>query len=221
MKLSFSTIPKYCISLKRSENRRKAVQLQFEKVGLSVPFFDAVDKNNIILPELSTKTTGIQACMESHVSLIRKAKEEGLNAICIFEDDVVFCDDFRERMNYIESLSLDMDMFCLGGHFASLTGGSMYGAALKTKWKHIHRVIAMGGTYGYIITAPVMDFVLRNIHYNYGMDEFYGNIVYRRFNSYAFTPFLVGCEENVSEVTGRFSRYENVGWFYQQEKIDI
>lgn len=219
--MNFATIPKYCISLKRCTQRRVDAQKEFDKAGISVTFFDAVDKKDLTLPELSTKTTGIQACMMSHIELIKKAKSEGLKAICIFEDDVIFCDDFNERIKHIESLNIDFDIFCLGGHFSSLTSGSMFGAGLKTRWENVYKVIQMGGTYGYILKENVYDFVLRNIHYNYGMDEFYGNFVYRRFKSYAFTPFLVGTRPGLSEITGKVCTYENVGWFYQQEKINI
>ncbi len=219
MKFNFDDIPKFCISLKRSKDRRKIVAREFKSVGLKVEFFDGIDKNDIVFPELCTKTPGVLGCASSHVALIKYAKESGFSAICIFEDDVIFCDDFWERIEYIEGIpDFRYDIFCLGGHWSKK---DMQGVSEPTKWKWIYKSIAMGGTYAYIITKNVYDFVLRNIHYNYGMDEFYANHVYRRFKSYAMTPFLAGSRPCLSEITGNVHEYENVGWFYQQDELDF
>lgn len=225
--MNFNSIPKFCISLKDSP-RRRVVKQEFERFNIeNVAFFDAIDKNDLVVPELSPKlkcdeyiAPGILACMSSHVAIIKKAKELNMPAICIFEDDVIFCDDFRERIAYIEQCNIDFDFFSLGGHFqkpdrkmipndndANLVSG------------HIYKTIHHGGTYAYIITERVYDFVIRNCSYHFGMDEFYNDFVYPRFNCFAFVPFPCGCRHGISEISGSAFFCENVELFYQQDSI--
>ncbi len=228
--LNFASIPKFCISLKHS-SRRHTVAAEFERVGIkNVAFFDAIDKRDVVVPELSVKRNivsdsghmpGILACMMSHVELIKKAKDLKLPEICIFEDDVVFSDDFNERIAYIEALDFDYDLFTLGGHFdkpeSKFTPPDA--SAKKSEDPHIFRVFKQGGTYAYIIKSSVYDFVIRNCTYNYGMDQFYADHVYKRFNCYAFVPFLCACTNGKSEITGADGGYENIDWYFEKKAI--
>lgn len=229
-KIDIASIPKFCISLKNSP-RRKVVAKEFEAYGIhNVNFFDAVDKKDLIVPELSSKlenksetalATGILACMMSHVKLITKAKELGLKAVWIMEDDVVFCDDFRERVKYIEDSNLKFDFLSLGGHFQKPDHKyiPLENCANSTKTPYIYKTKKQGGTYSYIITEKCYDFIIRNCTYQYGCDQFYSDHLYKNFNCYAFVPFLCGCAHGVSEITGTSWEYENINWFYQQEKM--
>lgn len=229
MILDFNSIPKFCISLKRSRERRDLVQLEFKRAGLVVEFFDAIDREEIVVPELCDKENktavfphapGIYACMMSHRELFKKASKLKLPAICVFEDDVILCDGFWDRIRYVEQSRLDFDVFSLGGHFSNTIQGAIGACGQETAWNHIFRVVSMGGSYGYIITREVYEFCIRNLTYNYGMDQFLSDVVYKRFACYAFVPFLVGCRPCKSEITGAYGEYENVKWFYQQEAIE-
>lgn len=231
MMLNFNSIPKFCISLKNSP-RRKTVTKEFSDYGIhNVNFFDAVDKKDLIIPELSIKLVkstdkdilpGIMACMLSHVKLITKAKELGLKTICIFEDDVIFCDDFRERIKYIEDTNLEFDFLSLGGHFQKPDHKyiPMETDAAKTKMPYMYKTKHQGGTYAYIIKEACYDFIIRNCTYDYGMDQFYSDHLYSRFNCFAFVPFLCACAKGKSEITGTCWEYANIDWFYQQTKIE-
>jgi len=230
MKLDFNSIPKFCISLKRSKERRDLVQKEFKKHKLDVKFFDAVDRNDVIVPELCEipkrnetfpHTPGIYACMLSHLELYKKAAELKLPAIVIFEDDVILSNDINQRIKYVESLDgLDFDFFSLGGHFSSTTPGSMSGCGEATSWNHIYRNISLGGSYAYIITEKVYNFAIRNLNYNFGQDQFLSEVVYKRFACYSFVPFMVACRPCKSEITGAYGEYENVKWHYQQSAIE-
>ena len=227
MQLNFKTIPKYCISLERSKERRVHVLREFMRVGLRVEFFDAVDRKDLILPELSPKISnpynalGALGCMMSHLGLMRAALSEGKEAIVVFEDDAIICEDFNDRIGYIERTGVDFDMFLLGGHFAAHKPGTLIGAAEGTKHSHIFSVAAMGGTYGYVISRKVMEFCVRNLTYAWGIDQFFSDVVYKRFNCLAFVPFLVGCRPCVSEISGSFWKYDAIDHYYQQGPVDL
>lgn len=229
MKLDFNSIPKFCISLKRSKERRDLVQKEFKKHKLDVKFFDAVDRNDVTVPELCEiprrsevypHTPGIHACMLSHLELYKKAAELKLPAICVFEDDVILADDFIQRIRYIEALeNFEFDMLSLGGHFSSTIPGSLSHVASGTHWNHIFQNNSMGGSYGYIITEKVYNFAIRNLTYQFGIDQFLSDIIYKRFACFSFVPFMVSCRPCKSEITAAYGEYENVKWYYQQEPI--
>lgn len=227
MRLDFKKTPKYCISMERSKERRLLSLREFMRVGLRVEFFNAVDRNDLILPELSPKkeneynAVGAYACMLSHTWLMKKAIREKKEAIVVFEDDVVLSEDFTDRIGYIERMGFDFDMMMLGGHFDATPPGSLVGVAEGTEFNHIFQVNKMAGTYGYIITRKVMEFCVRNLTYAWGIDQFFSEVVYRRFNCMAFVPFLVGCRPGVSDITGAYWRYNAIGLYYQAGAIDF
>ncbi len=222
MKLDFNSIPKFCINLKRSEGRYMTVFEEFRKHNIqNVTFFPAVDKRDLIVPEISvkkpyTEAAGVLACAMSHIAVIKHAKEMGHPAICVFEDDVIFCDDFQERIEYIENLDgFEFDILSLGGHFPKEEITGLY--ARPSEWKNMYRVREHGGTYALIFTEKTYDYIIRNWNYNMGADEFYGNHVYRHFMSYAFVPFLVACRKCESDITGIVWEYANIFWHYKQQ----
>ena len=206
--LKFHTIPKKCISLKRSTERRKAVKKEFKKAAITnVSFVNAIDKKNVIVPELSAKLThqpkyapGVYACAQSHLMTMEKFFNfSDWDTLCIFEDDVIFADDFAIKIKCLESIikEVDFDFIALGGHWLDKAKlGSQ-----ATEHNMFYKIQHMGGTYAYIITRKVAEFILRNYTYNYGMDEFYSIHLYHRFNCYALTPFPVGVSNAKSEIT--------------------
>lgn len=222
----FASIPKYCISLKRNQDRRKLVSHEFTKAGLKPIFFNALDGRELIVPELSEKRKsphyeGIYGCMMSHLTLFKEARARGEKSICVFEDDIIVCDDFKERMEYIESLPMDFDYFALGGHFNSPKKGTLIGVAFETKHPYIFKIREKAGSYGYIVTDKVMDFFIRNITYSYGVDHFLGEHVYKRFACKCFVPFLVGCRPCISEISNSFWKYDAIDYYYQQSAVDF
>lgn len=224
---NFNSIPKFCISVPGSP-RRQVVTEEFKKYGVhNVIFFDAIDKKDVIVPEISEKlemdkgiAPGILACMLSHVKLIKLAKAVGFKAICVFEDDVIFCDDFNDRIEQLETLGLEYDFLTLGGHFVKPDRNFIPNqeCATKTENKNIYKIKHQGGTYAYIIRDTAYDFIIRNCNYNFGMDQFYSTHFYHRFNCLAIVPFLVSCKKGASEITGTTWVYENIDWFYSQAR---
>ena len=88
----------YCLNLPERTDRRLHTAEQFERIGLKgVSFIDAVKP----FDQGVFRTPGTHGCALSHRHLFRMAKTEKLENILIFEDDVVFSEDFLQRIGPI------------------------------------------------------------------------------------------------------------------------
>jgi len=71
----------YCINLDKRTDRWAQAQTEFKKLGI---------ENDVIRWTGVEHPNGNLGCTLSHLNLIKKCKEEGLNNVLIFEDDVLF-----------------------------------------------------------------------------------------------------------------------------------
>ena len=86
----------FVISLKSATERREHINNEFGKHNVSFEFFDALTpdtareyaKNLGINPDTTNLTPGELACMMSHIAIWKKAINENLSYVTIFEDDV-------------------------------------------------------------------------------------------------------------------------------------
>jgi hypothetical protein len=176
---------------------------------------DAIDASSVVVPEDSVKigesgAAAVLACAKSHTSLLCFAKEREYEYAMIFEDDVILCDNFNERVKEIEKLNFEWDMFYLGAHWGKPEDVSemRYG---------LYRMNNVGGTYAYIIRNTVYDYVINNISPNFGMDEFYASQVQPRFMCIGFVPFSVGHLDGFSDVANAYVSYDVNKYFQQHE----
>lgn len=207
----------YCINLERRKDRAEYITCEFNRISLPLPtLFKAIDGRNVTVPEISVKinqsnASSILACMLSHKSVLETFTGD---AVCIFEDDIVFCDDFLQRLAYVENSGIEWDMIYLGGHF---DGVGLY----PTKDKYIYQCKSVAGTYAYIIKRNVADFVLRNITYNWGIDQFYAEVVQKRFNCICFYPFSVGTYDDFSDIANCKTNYDKAYKQFRKERMEL
>jgi GR25 family glycosyltransferase involved in LPS biosynthesis len=201
----FNESEKFVINLDRRHDRLASVMIEFDKFNLIVNRWEAIDANHLIVPNDSKKNKefnakGILACMLSHKSLIQYAKNNGYKYLTVFEDDIYLCSDFWKRIEYIDNY--DFDLFMLGGHFDT------FGKDVIPIDKFVFQCNQVSGTYGYIMKNTVFDFVIENMNYNYGADEFFGDRIQKKFDVKTFIPFIVGhIDGEYSDVTNRNEAY--------------
>lgn len=214
--LMFDTIPKYCINLSEEVDRRVVVGDEFDKLGLSVSFYNAI--NGKTLTRNKTMSANEIACLRSHKNIIKQAKRCNSEYVYICEDDVEFCDDFWKRMRYIESCGLDYDMLFLGGHFSSEE--SMPVESSPTIYDNIFRVYRVAGTYSYIVRKSVYDMIIETPE-KLAVDALYCFFIQRLVKTYAFVPFLTTCRPCISTIAGKYIDYPHVKWYYTQKSTMI
>jgi glycosyl transferase family 25 len=86
----------YVINLEHRADRRVAIQKQLSRIGWHADFFSA------IRPESATNfpSIGARGCFLSHVAVLKKAQNRGVQQLVILEDDVNFAPSFSERWNF-------------------------------------------------------------------------------------------------------------------------
>jgi GR25 family glycosyltransferase involved in LPS biosynthesis len=105
----------FCISLKERDDRVRIVSKEFHKVGLcnKIVFYRPLkDKSKI-------KRPGTRGCWESHRAVAKIALECNLDHAIVFEDDVVFDEDFTPENSIVvkqafQSLPKKWNVFFLG-----------------------------------------------------------------------------------------------------------
>jgi GR25 family glycosyltransferase involved in LPS biosynthesis len=87
--------------------------------------FSAVDGQISIPPDWWRDGAGAWGCYQSHLGVLRQALEDGVESVCIFEDDAVFRPDFRQRVEtFLKKVPADWESIYLGGQHWKRTEGS-------------------------------------------------------------------------------------------------
>ncbi len=103
---------RYYINLGQRDDRRHAVEVEFLQQGLTVQRHPAVNAA-WLKSSRGYPTKGKYACALSKCLALRRARNAGVDAVLLFEDDVVFAPGFAERIAALE-LAEDWGLFYLG-----------------------------------------------------------------------------------------------------------
>ena len=154
----------YCLNLERNRDKWQKVSLQFKKFDINVEQFFGIDGNNISDEEFEAfKTKKVThdessrlglienkyalACLLSHTEIIKDAKSKGYKKILIFEDDVIFSENFNQRVSEIKKLN--WKLLYLGSSQFNWTG-------VKVINNHYHCSTTLG-TFAWAIDHSIYD----------------------------------------------------------------
>lgn len=187
--MNFSAMPKYCINLKRRTDRRTHAEAEFKKLGIEVEFVVGVDGlTDDIRPQWATAL--------SHLSIIKNATSE---YIFICEDDVMFREDFWDKMKYVEQPGVEFDVFYVGGWCQSKDDFEQID-------EHLHLVKRMAGTHAYILRNTVYRF-MDTITPDFGIDQFMSDQVLANFKGVAYLPMMASAIDSYSDAQLRMTDY--------------
>lgn len=183
---------KVCINLDRRLERWRQMQDKFYEHGIhSVRRFAAIDGESSKIPASWPGTPGAYGCLLSHLEVVREARRLGLASILIFEDDVVFDDQFEQKFSeYIRQLPADWDM---------LFFGALHKDELIRVSENIGRITQSNSTYACVLRDTVFDaFIELNGRANEVLDV-NSLVLQRQFNCYCFLPHLAWVEVAYSD----------------------
>jgi GR25 family glycosyltransferase involved in LPS biosynthesis len=164
----------YCINLDRRPDRWEKCSNLFERDGIIVDRFSAIDKNNI--KNESKIANGPLACLSSHWNILNKALKEGYEKILIFEDDISFDEGLNSFFeNNLVDVPNDWKFLYLGGnHLNGLTHVK----------NNVFRMVSSLTTHAYAIKCDIIPQILHLIaEANAPVDVYYAAF-HRAFPSY-------------------------------------
>lgn len=189
----------YCINLDRRPDRWIAAHAEFEKHGLKVERFAAIDA--LSFKKEYPCDNANNGCTLSHYFIIERAKLLGLDSVMIFEDDVELHQDLTPFLQICLSwLPKDWDMLYLGGSHRvapmPIQGTSWILRAQKTLTTH-----------AYIIRSTMFNMVLHSLPSLHQPVDCYFAGWQKEFNVFVTNPPLAWQRKGFSDIAGRDMHY--------------
>lgn len=193
----------YCINLERREDRKEHMEKEFERLKLDYKFFKAFDGKDLNIKEIPIRKA-IISTVKSHLGVIQDAIKNNYETIAVFEDDVIFCEDFDERFKiYLKEVPEDWEIMYLGCHFNSC-------AAPKKITNYVYSVKEAFGCFAMILNNNNGLFK-RILNYKNDTKPYDNHIkenILPSTSAYVFIPFFVRTlktKSDISERTDSFS----------------
>lgn len=202
----------YCINLDRRPDRWEECCEIFNKIGLEVERFSACD-GQLIDTGYGKVYNGELGGTITHTRLLRKIKDENLDKVLIFEDDIEFCEDFFSKFEKsLTQLPDDWDLFFFGGNH---TGG------YQMISENIGRVFRTLALHSYAVRGKAIETLYENMIRFVGHTlccnrqlqpsvaaDFYMAKIQPTLNCYSIFPNLTWQRESFSDLQQDIMNYE-------------
>lgn len=144
---------------------------------------------------------GSFGCLQSHINVIQNAVNLNYKRILILEDDTVFIRPIDDLTKIIHEIDNNFDVLYMA--INNVTKSKFHSANFNKVTKGL-------AACAYIITRPVMLYILENIkNTTLEIDLFYVNIVQPRFNCYVVNPQMTTQRPDYSDILCRRVNYAN------------
>lgn len=238
------------VNMDHRTDRLNHMEGELQKVGLKAVRTrgirpEEVEAKREDIETMLQRTPGAVGCHFSQVSIIKEAYERGQNAF-VMEDDIVFCEDFNKRMDYIEEWMQknEWDIFWLGSAFhvnppywhpkgpSNMSGCRDISARLgydakRTEDPRIMRTYGAYDTFAYIVRYESIPKVLNGLNdflkHSIGIDYAMIYLQPRELKTFCFLPGLIYQMDNISDIgtgmtvwSGQFDR----GPYVWQNKME-
>lgn len=187
--MSWNKIPKVIINLRERKDRKLYMKKHLKKIG--------IDKYKFYITKRHQNP--VKGCLESHINIIKMAKEKQWNCVWILEDDCVFKQKIKD-FPIIPPLN-KWDMLYPGANVKELLKKEYF-----NKW---NRVCCLT-THSYIVKKEMYDILIEIINNNLEkpIDVIYSDIVHKTKIALSHYPNLVEQLPDYSEIEGKFVSYK-------------
>lgn len=240
------------VNLDHRYDRLKHMTSEFGKIGLLPTRHSGHDpekyKHRPDVQTMMRRTPGAVGCHFAQVEIMQTALDHDLHAF-VMEDDIVFCEDFNERISLFHSFlsRTDWDVFWLGGTFHSPAfwhpkGKSKMapdcsaniGRDCEPVEDRFMRTYGAFCTYAYFVNKNSIQKILNlfdnHLHESIGIDWLFIKIQ-PQLNCFAFVPGSVKQIDNQSDIGDGITRFsgfsrlngtiENSRYWYQERMEDF
>jgi len=187
---------KVCLNLDRRPERWSRMQERFAQHGIAdVVRFSAVDGHSIEVPRTWRGSAGAYGCLQSNLAVVRHARDHGWPSVLLFEDDVVFDDQFAAKLpRFLAQVPSDWDMVFLGG---------MHRDEPVRVGENVMKLTATTSTYAYAVRHLLFDAFLEAHADSREPIDLQNRLLQERFNCYCAFPHLAWVEGGLSDTQGR------------------
>lgn len=242
------------VNLDHRTDRLSHMEGQLERIGLKAVRtrglnWKEVNANLNDISVMLARTPGAVGCHFAQMSIVKTAYEMGLNAL-VMEDDIIFCEDFNLRVEYIEKWmeTHEWDVFWLGASFhvppfwhpkgpsgMSPNCSANLGKDCEvTDDPRIIRTYGAFATFAYVVNYKSMPKIFElfdaNLKHSIGIDWLYIKLQ-PQLKCFSFVPGCVRQMDNRSDIgTGDTiwsgflklnGTYENSAYVYQERMTDF
>lgn len=175
---------KVCINLDRRPQRWERMKQRFAQHGITpVERVSATDGLTIAVPDSWPYSPGHYGCLQSHLAVLRSARESKLPNILIFEDDCIFDPEFNRKFpRYFDQLPGDWHLLFFGGrHFEDPIRVSDNVARAKMTYL----------THAYALNSSLYDVLIELCEQGARAIDDYTAELQKDFNCYCFMPDLI------------------------------
>jgi glycosyl transferase, family 25 len=197
-----------CINLDRRPERWKRMESRFSEFNLGpVERFPAVDGSTVPIPLHWPESPGAYGCLQSHLSVVRRARAEGRESVLIIEDDVLLDEQFHEKFGErIRNVPENWDMLFFGclHHDPPVPVASGIG-----------KLRGSFSTFMYAVRHTAYDaFIRLNSREKQAVDR-NNTILQRLFNCYCFLPHLAWVDDSYSDAQGMQTNH----WYIKESMV--
>jgi glycosyl transferase, family 25 len=216
----FNLIDKiYVINMDKDKERMSILDKKLKKMGIEYERISGIDGKKKY-KELKDKTKirpGQLGCLMSHIKILEKAKNNNYQNILIFEDDVIFCKNFIEKL-----VKLLKKVKQNEGNFDVL----YLGCSQKHEWKNIvekenyYLGKNMDGTFGMIVNRGIFNKTLKNAYeLVLPIDRVYSEKIQILNKCFCANPSLITVDINqFSNTVGKVFLNNS---YYEKNRINI
>jgi GR25 family glycosyltransferase involved in LPS biosynthesis len=196
----------YCINLdKRSDRWGKVSKIFVDNNIDGVERYSAVDGNSLNVDNITYNKSllkGELGILETHIKLIKEAKEQKLKSILIMEDDVYFTKEIEKFDDYMSHVPNNWDMLFVGGNH-------LYG---ETPIKINEKIMKLNNTVAIHclgVKDTLFDVILEVTKRRMKQIDAYYADLQKGYNAYSFTPNMALQYEDFSDIQNRNVNYDS------------
>ena len=210
----------FFLNLEKRKDRKTRMIAKLSSLSVSIERVEAIDGQSLSFNDMPLNFRGDEgeqarinqyATLQSHLKMIKLAKERKYKEVLILEDDVQFCSDFNERLEFaLKEVPEDWDILYLG-----YTPSGFPNPKIK---EHIIRNKSDYGCWAMIIKESLYDKII-NLYetINQPCDEIIKHYILLWHNCYSFIPFLCTVETDYSDIIMKTRSWGRISQQYKDK----